>query len=167
VRVNEPQRVGRPRVQIAAGHLHSCAVIANGAVWCWGDNTFGQLGIGTTSRSLRAVPVPSFSLNIDPRVTLEHKKPEATVMVLAACEDGQKLRVDVSLTQGDVSARGVGSGRCTGGLARYPVTVEAHGHKHGFDAGPAEVTAVALIRGHGHVEDTQEWTRQVEIVDGP
>jgi hypothetical protein len=87
------------------------------------------------------------------------------VTILADCEDGQKLRVDVSLTQRDVSARGVGSGRCTGRLARYPVKVEAHGHKHGFDAGPAEVTAVALIHGHGHVNDTQEWTRRVEIVD--
>ena len=31
---------------IAAGSAHTCA-IANGDVWCWGDNTFGQLGIGT------------------------------------------------------------------------------------------------------------------------
>jgi len=83
---------------------------------------------------------------------------------LAACEDGQKLRVDVSLTQGDVSARGVGSGKCSGGLGRFPVKVSAHGHKHGFDEGRAEVTAVALIHGHGRVADTQEWTRQVEIV---
>jgi len=30
---------------IAAGSAHTCA-IANGDVWCWGDNTFGQLGSG-------------------------------------------------------------------------------------------------------------------------
>ncbi len=29
---------------------HSCAVL-DGAIWCWGDNSYGQLGIGTISRA--------------------------------------------------------------------------------------------------------------------
>src|SRR5262249_14623014 len=32
---------------VAAGTYHSCALLANGSVQCWGDNTFGQLGDGT------------------------------------------------------------------------------------------------------------------------
>ena len=94
---------------------------------------------------------------------------QTCALPISACDEGQHLRVDVTLTQGEVSGRGVASGQCTGGLERYPVKVKAsgNGHEDAFDAGPAEVTAVGLIRERGLVVDTQEWTRQVEIVDAP
>ncbi|MBN8428929.1 MAG: hypothetical protein J0L65_15825 [Xanthomonadales bacterium] len=44
-------------VQVAAGHSHTCALKADGKVQCWGDNTYGQLGDGTTTRRLMGVPV--------------------------------------------------------------------------------------------------------------
>ena len=36
-------------VSLVAGQAHVCALDADGAVLCWGSNTFGQIGIGTGS----------------------------------------------------------------------------------------------------------------------
>jgi alpha-tubulin suppressor-like RCC1 family protein len=47
-----------PALAVAAGKGHSCAITNAGAVQCWGDNEFGQLGNGKTdTRSRRPVAV--------------------------------------------------------------------------------------------------------------
>lgn len=43
---------GKPIVAISAGHQHTLALAADGQVFAWGDNSFGQLGNGSS--------VPSF-----------------------------------------------------------------------------------------------------------
>lgn len=40
--------------QVAADTSHTCALLQNGSVKCWGDNTFGQLGLG--DNLLRSAP---------------------------------------------------------------------------------------------------------------
>jgi alpha-tubulin suppressor-like RCC1 family protein len=156
----------RNTVNITAGRRHSCVLFANGGVSCWGENTFGQLGIGSTTNQFSPVTVPSFTLNIDPEVTVEHNDRVSTVTILATCEAGQRLHVDVTLIQGAVSGHGVGAGECTGGLEGYPVTVPAQG-RNPFIEGPAAVEAEARILDRGFVVDTQEWTREVQVVSAP
>jgi hypothetical protein len=41
--------------QVSSGFLHSCAVATDRRLFCWGGNTDGQLGDGSTESS--AVPV--------------------------------------------------------------------------------------------------------------
>ena len=36
-------------IDIAAGSVHTCAFVVNQGVFCWGDNTFGQLGTQPTN----------------------------------------------------------------------------------------------------------------------
>jgi alpha-tubulin suppressor-like RCC1 family protein len=41
--------------EIRLGLYHGCAVANTDAIYCWGDNSYGRLGNGTTKRSL--IPV--------------------------------------------------------------------------------------------------------------
>ncbi|MBI5310985.1 MAG: hypothetical protein HZB14_08200 [Actinobacteria bacterium] len=50
---------GQPKV--VAGTSHTCAMTDRGTVWCWGDNSFGQLGTGDTAPQSAPVPVPGLT----------------------------------------------------------------------------------------------------------
>jgi alpha-tubulin suppressor-like RCC1 family protein len=40
---------------LSSGRFHSCALISDGSVYCWGDNDNGELGDGTTINRLHPV----------------------------------------------------------------------------------------------------------------
>ena len=44
--------------QVACGFTHTAAIKTNGTLWCWGRNTYGQLGNNTTSQQI--IPVQEF-----------------------------------------------------------------------------------------------------------
>jgi len=48
---------GRYAVDIESGHVHTCALLDNGSVSCWGYNAYGQLGLGHTTTP---VSVPTY-----------------------------------------------------------------------------------------------------------
>jgi alpha-tubulin suppressor-like RCC1 family protein len=51
------QGLDAPAIDLAVGGRHSCALLGNGAVTCWGSNGNGQLGDGTTSERFEATEV--------------------------------------------------------------------------------------------------------------
>lgn len=57
-------RLSHGAIQIAAGVLHSCALIESGAAYCWGNNANGELGDGTGIRQLNPVAVSSLSTGV-------------------------------------------------------------------------------------------------------
>lgn len=55
---NVPVKVlGFPKkaVDLTSGNNFNCAVLEDNSIWCWGENTHGQLNDGTTKNQLKAV----------------------------------------------------------------------------------------------------------------
>ena len=44
-------------VAVAAGYYHSLGLKADGSLWAWGDNVFGQLGLGSADTAPHPTPV--------------------------------------------------------------------------------------------------------------
>jgi alpha-tubulin suppressor-like RCC1 family protein len=60
-RVLLPTSPGNGVIDIAAGGYHACAILQSNAVYCWGENNQGQLGIGTSDGNPHPTPaqIPS------------------------------------------------------------------------------------------------------------
>jgi len=54
---------GRTAIAISSGGSHTCAILDNGSVSCWGAGTSGQLGNGLTSGSLTPTLTSSLGAN--------------------------------------------------------------------------------------------------------
>src|SRR5579859_462516 len=50
---------------VAGGGGHSCAIMGDKSVWCWGQNTTGQLGTGTIADSTVPVQVTGLPPALD------------------------------------------------------------------------------------------------------
>lgn len=84
---------------LSAGHAHACAV-RDGKVYCWGDNSHGQLGVDTGDASVSVSPRPVDGL---PKIPVASVSAGAfhTCAVLDVPIDGQPYK------QGDVYCWGL------------------------------------------------------------
>ena len=153
-------------VALVGGGTHVCGVRVNGQPVCWGNNTFGRLGDGTTTDRPHAMGVASFLANIDPAAELHRNGRKAELTALVNCPEGARFRVRLELEQDHAKAHGQEEGKCDGGLARVPVKVSAQGRAR-FDEGVADARAVIDVRLKGDVIDHQEWGRVVNLTTAP
>ena len=91
-------RIGRTAAAISSGYRHTCAILDDGSVSCWGEGSDGQLGNGVTLDS--PTPTSTSSLGAGRTVALSERSiksndgtlnvlPESTAPSLVTCNPGQ------------------------------------------------------------------------------
>jgi len=48
-------------IELSGNYLHVCALLSSGSIACWGNNTYGELGDGTTATTPTAVAVSAIT----------------------------------------------------------------------------------------------------------
>ncbi len=90
---------------IAGGSQHTCVLIDNGKVMCWGSNHVGQLGVGSNCLSVGAVLVHSGSdcKLFDPEIldATTASAPEGVAIAQGVLATKVAARGDTSCAQGD------------------------------------------------------------------
>jgi alpha-tubulin suppressor-like RCC1 family protein len=90
-RVSSPTAArGTPRlVEISSEFAHTCARSDSGGVWCWGENGYGELGIGS-DRSIRYAPaeVPGLSEVVQISVGERHSCARTRAGIMLCWGDG-------------------------------------------------------------------------------
>jgi len=89
---------GVTAVSITAGDFHTCAVLNTGAVNCWGSNSAGQLGDGSTTGGLVPAKAILFVLGASTAVTATAGDSEVVVSWTAPASDGGSVISSYTVT---------------------------------------------------------------------
>ncbi len=119
-----------PAIAITAGAMHACAVLSDGTAKCWGRNTEGEIGDGTTTHRNVPVAVPGLSALLAMSAGSSH-----TCAINLAGE---------ALCWGANANGQLGDGTLTARLSPVPVSNIAHGQPRlaiGISAGRSHTCA--------------------------
>lgn len=140
---------------------HTCTLLADGTIRCWGNNIQGEVGNGNTTNQPHPVAVNSFVANVSPAATLRNSR-IADVTALIDCSAGAHAHITLTLEQASVTGTGNAEAQCTGNLLQVPLVVAAQGSQ-GWQTGGATAQVEAIIRIDGDISDDTHWTRQVTL----
>jgi len=157
--------------QIATGGTHTCALLEDKTVRCWGFNVDGQLGDGTTARRLNPVQVlASGTASSDPVVFLvglvSSSSGSMTVSLVAVSCDGVLqvgLLVTCTVTGGDPGIEILWRAAYNPPFAGQGVSLDADG------VGTFGFTVPAAALGEELTVELVEWLAPVSlgVVGGP
>ena len=122
--------LGSGATAIAAGYLHTCAVVAGGAVQCWGDARAGQLGDGTLDLygpasfvvDLNLLGGPTLESSANPSITGQSLTFTATV-------SGLDPTGTVTFRDGAATIAGCAAVTLTAGQAQCPLPAQPIGSR--------------------------------------
>ena len=154
-------------LQATVGGHHACAEDTTGLVYCWGDNTYGELGDGTTTSSsvpvLAGTPPPAGVMATpgDARAAVSWTAP--------ALGSGSVTGYTATASPGDETCTTTSATTCTiTGLANgttYTVTVVAH--TTAGDSGPSAPASVTPEAGDSASSTTITSTTPNPVVGQP
>ncbi len=151
-------------IAISPGASHTCALLGNGELKCWGADDVGQIGNGTFSLSIvpRPTVVNSFTANVQPDATLKSSGRIVEVTALVNCPEGGEAHISLTLQQGQTTGSGGLVSACISGQAEIPMAIPAQGSSE-FEIGSATANVEAVVKDRGTVTEDQHWTRTVTI----
>ncbi|MED5291146.1 MAG: hypothetical protein VX778_02850, partial [Candidatus Thermoplasmatota archaeon] len=88
---------GRTAVAISAGAYHTCAILDNGTMLCWGEDSSGQLGNGATTGNQGSPVSVAGSYTWDTTTTVSSGS-GSTANTLSSSAEGANLIVGIPMT---------------------------------------------------------------------
>lgn len=128
---------------VQAGGQHTCGLTTAGEAWCWGDNTFGELGLGTTDGLPHPTPV--------------HAAPGLTFSALASAW-GRSCGIT---TGGHVTCWGYVVGAPTEVAGLSGIVRITGGGTYGF----CGLDAAGIVSCWGHTEPTVQFLPTMPLAD--
>ncbi|TVQ98677.1 MAG: hypothetical protein EA398_13125 [Deltaproteobacteria bacterium] len=103
-------------ISVSGGQRQFCGLRGNGQAYCWGNNQYGQLGVGNTTNVVVPTPVRNAEFNDPPFSDV--------VTVSSGTTSACLIRSNGNLyCWGWTSDGGIGNGNCGGSIRSYPLQI--------------------------------------------